>query len=58
MRCYNVFCRYNEDNSCLLEIIEINSLGMCEECIIISIDKEFLDREKRLLLDKLDSLEV
>jgi len=46
MKCDFDYCIYNRNYICVLENTTINSLGMCEECIIVSLDKEFLESEK------------
>ena len=46
MKCDFDYCIYNRDFICILEEISINSLGMCEECIMIELDEGFLEAEK------------
>jgi|GEM_PF-1431178 len=46
MKCEFDYCIYNRDFSCILSDVTINSFGMCDECIIVSLDKEFLESEK------------
>jgi len=46
MRCEVEYCVYNRDFVCLLKSIEINSLGMCSDCIIIALERNFLESEK------------
>jgi len=46
MNCEMDYCIFNRNFKCTLENIEIISLGMCTECIIIALDKDFLDAEK------------
>jgi len=46
MSCENEYCIYNKGSNCLLEIVSINTLGMCDGCIIVSLDKNFLEEEK------------
>jgi len=31
----------------VFEEVTINNLGMCDDCIIISLDKDFLDMKKK-----------
>lgn len=40
------YCIYNMDFKCMLNKTNINALGMCEECTIISLDRGFLEAEK------------
>jgi len=47
MKCEFEYCIYNLENKCLVRGDGIiNSLGMCDNCIIVSIDKDYLDKEK------------
>jgi len=55
MRCENEFCIYNKGNNCRFERVTINTLGMCEDCIIITLEKDFLEAEKEMQLKKIDS---
>ncbi len=52
MNCENTFCIYCDDDKCILEEININSLGRCDACIIINLSDELLRKEKEKLLDK------
>ena len=56
MKCDVDYCIYNKDFSCILDKIQIDSTGMCEECILISISKEDLEflKEKQLQAVKTD----
>jgi len=45
--CENEYCVYNRTLKCTLENININSLGMCDDCIMVELDKGFLEAEKR-----------
>ena len=42
MQCAFRFRLYNENDRCLPERVVINTLGMCEDCIMICIPKEDL----------------
>lgn len=53
MKCGSDYCIYNEDFECLLDEIEINSVGQCEECIIVSLPKEKLEQYKKEQLRKM-----
>lgn len=35
-------CIYNDDYKCLIDEMQINALGMCEECILVSIPDAIL----------------
>lgn len=41
MHCDNEMCVYNdEENGCMLEEIEINSIGMCSGYTLLTLDEE------------------
>ena len=52
MKCRQDYCIYNEDFFCILDGIEINELGMCEACIIVSIPDNELKILKESLLEQ------
>jgi len=54
MDCGFEYCIYNRDNMCGLEEIEINELGMCDDCVIVSIPEEFLGLMKDSQLKEMD----
>lgn len=54
MECEFSYCIYNSANKCLLNNIKINVVGMCEECIIVSIDEKILDKQKQNQLENLE----
>lgn len=54
--CENEYCIYNMDNRCRFEKVTINSLGMCDDCVIISLDKDFLTKEKARQLQNIKEL--
>ena len=54
MKCEFDYCIYNKNSRCTVAEPEINSVGMCEAAIVISLDKDFLEREKEALLLKIE----
>ncbi len=58
MNCENTFCIYQAYGSCTLEIININNLGMCEECIYPEIEKDILEQAKINLLEKYEKADL
>jgi hypothetical protein len=54
MTCGNRYCVYNKNNKCRFKQVEINSLGMCDDCIIISLDEFFLEEEKEKQLQAIN----
>ncbi|MCL2378847.1 MAG: hypothetical protein FWC77_06955 [Defluviitaleaceae bacterium] len=54
--CEFEYCLYNRGYECILsEPPTINSLGMCEECIMLELDKEFREAEKARQLSELET---
>ena len=54
MNCAYDLCLYNKDFECILDKVSIDSLGHCEDCIILNIDKETLEAEKEHQLNKME----
>lgn len=54
MKCEVEYCIYNRDFKCICNITQLNSLGMCDECILISLDKDFLEAEKERQLGEIE----
>ena len=52
MKCENSFCIYQSKGKCILKDINIDSLGMCTECIYPEINEEILNQAKFKLLKK------
>ena len=50
MKCENCFCIYQSKGECDLEEIEIDSSGMCSDCIYPQIDEKTLKDAKLKLL--------
>ena len=50
MKCEFEYCVYNNNFDCLLREIHVNAFGMCDDCILISLDEAFLNdiKEKQL----------
>ncbi len=47
MKCEFNYCIYYSDGICTLEEIQINSLGICDECIIVSVGKDYLEKARQ-----------
>lgn len=58
MRCYFDYCIYNKNLICILDKVEINSIGQCEDCIIVSIPAEKLEKYKCNQLQKILNIQV
>ena len=50
MKCENNFCIYQSEGRCILDEIDIDSLGMCTSCIYPKIDEKILNKAKIKLL--------
>jgi hypothetical protein len=50
MKCEFEYCIYNNERHCVLDEIEVDSLGMCRSCEIVAVPDEILRelKEKRL----------
>ena len=46
MKCEFDLCIYNKNSACTLEIIQINACGICDDCEIVTIPKEAIDKYK------------
>lgn len=46
LKCELEYCVYNKRSTCVLDEIEVNTLGMCALCTTLSFDADFLEREK------------
>ena len=55
MKCEFEYCIYNRDLDCMIDEPTINSLGMCDACIILSLDKNFLEKEKERQLREMEN---
>lgn len=50
--CDNGFCIYQNKGTCLLEQIQLDSNGICNECIHINIPEDTLETLKKQLLKR------
>ena len=55
MQCELDYCIYNNDGNCLVTKISINDAGMCDACILVSLEKDFLQAEKTRQLSELEA---
>ena len=51
MKCEYYYCIYNQDGLCPIDEIQINQLGMCDGCEIVTIPDEHLAAYKKKRLD-------
>ncbi len=47
MKCEFDYCIYQRDGKCTVGGIQINSLGMCDECVVVSLEGALLEEGKR-----------
>lgn len=52
MQCENKLCIYCKEDKCILDSISVDALGMCADCIQVTIETELLERAKEDLLQK------
>ena len=57
MECCNRLCIYEENGSCSLDEIDLNELGLCGQCITISIDEITLKNLKKKTRDRISAAE-
>lgn len=57
MKCNNYFCIYWSNNSCILDKVSLDIMGICEECTYVNIDDNILYEQRRDQLMKLDEKE-
>lgn len=55
LKCAFDYCIYNDNFWCILNKIEINEVGSCENCIIVYLEPETLEEYKRKQLNKLEN---
>jgi len=55
MKCEFELCIYNKGLICIADEPGINSLGMCDACIAVSFEKEFLEKEKERQLFEIEN---
>ena len=53
MKCEFIYCIYNENLKCHFDKVVINSLGMCEECVVVLLPDEKLEEYKRNQLQEI-----
>ena len=56
MYCEFNYCIYNRAYACTAEEIEINSVGMCAACEIITVPQENIDRYKEKRLNEIEEI--
>ena len=54
MTCENELCVYNSNSKCALDEVGIDSLGMCDSCIMVELEEAFLESEKERQLRRID----
>ena len=58
MNCANNYCLYNKGFACTLEGVNIDSKGMCDECVLVRIDDAILECEKERQLNASEELQA
>ncbi|MCL2842332.1 MAG: hypothetical protein FWE28_02540 [Oscillospiraceae bacterium] len=55
MKCRLNYCIYNRDNTCLIEEVQLDELGMCQECMIVSLPEQELNMRKEQQLQDISN---
>lgn len=58
MNCENRLCVYWRENLCILDKIEIDSLGMCSACILVDIAETQLRAAREAFLRREDAADA
>jgi len=56
LKCEFDYCIYNKNWICILDAIQINSSGMCEDCEIVSVPEENLEKYKNTRLKEIERI--
>ena len=56
MNCEFDYYVYNKEFVCILDEIEINSLGMCDVCEIVTIPEKTLEKYKKVRLKGIEEI--
>lgn len=50
--CENSYCIYFDDRHCILERIDLNGQGSCNDCIYVNIEEKLLAEKRKALLER------
>ena len=53
LSCENEFCIYQKQGSCILESVQLDTQGGCQDCIYVTVEEDTLSDLKERLLSKL-----
>lgn len=56
MTCENNYCIYWDNDTCILDEIELDHLGMCASCILVSIPEDILNELREKQLNEIEKL--
>lgn len=51
LSCENHWCIYNDEHYCIFEEIELDEIGVCRNCVFITIPDEMEEKFKNEVLD-------
>ena len=54
MDCYNDLCVYWKENTCILDNISINEIGLCNEYISVNIPSDEMEKHREEHLQELN----
>lgn len=58
MTCENRLCVYWNNDGCTLREVQLDGMGSCTDCILVSLPEELLARKRRELLNELEKQEA
>jgi len=56
MKCELNYCIHNNEFNCILDQVQLNSLGMCDECELVTIPEKTLEKCKRARLREIEEI--
>ena len=56
MYCEVNYCIYNKEQTCMIDGVTINQLGMCDSCELVAIPKKSLEKYKNKRLKEIEKI--
>jgi len=56
VQCGFDYCVYNRWHECVLDEVQINQLGMCDSCELVTVPKEHLEKYKKRRLKEIENI--
>lgn len=54
MKCENKFCIYWSKDTCILDNVTLDCMGLCSDCIQVNIEDHLLEKYRERLLEELE----